>query len=126
VLPNKSVLHVVGWDDPPEEYFPGDIVRLQLTPSQVQAICRHIHDTYDRDQNGHVKSLGPGIYGDSNFYRARGKYYAPKTCNVWTARALQSAGLSIRAETCSLAGAVIRAARREGTVIRSQHGVSSR
>ena len=40
-------------------------------------------------------ALGAGIYGDSQFYRGAGEYYLTNTCNKWTAKALQSAGMDI-------------------------------
>jgi hypothetical protein len=43
-----------------------------------------------------VAPLGSGLYGDSRFYPARETFHLFNTCNVWTARALRSAGLPVR------------------------------
>jgi uncharacterized protein (TIGR02117 family) len=118
-LPNPSVLHVVGWDDPPEEMFTaGDLIRLQVEDARFADLCRYIHGSYVLDEQQDPQDLGPGIYGDSRFFRARGKYYFPNTCNVWTAKGLKTAGLPIIPELCGAADAVLVAIRTRGTTIR--------
>jgi hypothetical protein len=62
-------------------------------------------------------NLGPGIYGDSTFFRANGKYYFPNTCNVWTARGLKTAGVPIVPELCGAALPVLAAAHNVGETI---------
>lgn len=108
--PNASVLHVVNWPVPPDEIFSGEIVRLEVASDQFDAMCRFIHDTYALD-DGRPEFLGPGLYGESAFYRARGPYYFPNTCNVWTARALRLAGVPILPAVCTTAQAVMLAVR---------------
>ncbi len=119
IVPNASVLHVVGWESDPEETFVGgDLIRIDVDDVHLAKLCRCIHDSYERDQQGGVENLGPGIYADGAFFRATGKYYFPKTCNVWTARCLHAAGVPIVPELCGLADAVLLAARSAGTTIR--------
>jgi uncharacterized protein (TIGR02117 family) len=119
VVPNPSVLHVVGWDAPPQiAYAAGDLVRLEVDQAQFVALCRGLHDSYERDEAGNPQYLGPGVYGDSAFFRARGKYYFPNTCNVWTARLLKTAGVTIVPELCSFADPLLMSAGNAGTTIR--------
>lgn len=118
MVPNPSVLHIVGWEaDPEQVYARMDLIKLEVTPAEFAALCQHITDSYETDSTGHILDLGPGIHGDGKFFRARGSYYFPKTCNVWTARGLQSAGLPIAPELCGAADAVLFAARSAGTTI---------
>jgi len=118
MVPNPSVLHVVGWDHPPEKMFAGgDLIRLEVDAKRFSEMCRFIHSSYVVDRNDQPQHLGPGIYGDGAFFRAKGKYYFPNTCNVWTARGLQHAGVSIVPELCSVADAVLIAARNAGTTV---------
>jgi hypothetical protein len=113
------VLHVVGWDAPPERAIEaGDLVRLEIDEPHMAELCGFIHDSYELGEHGHTNYLGEGIYGESAFYRARGTYYFPNTCNVWTARGLKAAGVTIVPELCSAADAVLLAARREGMTVR--------
>lgn len=121
VLPNSSVLHVVGWDQSPEELFKGgDVIRLEVDETHFAELCRHVHETYAYDEQGHAQDLGRGIYGDSRFFRAKGKYYFPNTCNVWTARGLKAAGLPVVPELCAAADALLVAVRGSGTTIRKR------
>jgi uncharacterized protein (TIGR02117 family) len=119
VVPNSSVLHVVGWDDSPESVFQGgDLIRLEVDEAHFAALCRHVHDSYEVDRKGDPQDLGPGIYGDSRFFRAKGKYYFPNTCNVWTAKGLKAAGLPIAPELCGAPDAVLMSIRSSGMTIR--------
>jgi uncharacterized protein (TIGR02117 family) len=119
IVPNPSVLHVVGWDDSPEIVFvKSDLVRVEVDEQHFAALCRHIHKSYSVDATGQTQDLGKGIYGDdSTFYRAKGKYYFPNTCNVWTARGLKVAGVPIVPELCGAAQPVLAAARKVGATI---------
>jgi uncharacterized protein (TIGR02117 family) len=118
IVPNQSVLHVVGWDTDPEETFAGlDLIKIEVDEMQLDYLCRYIHDTYELDDQGAVQNLGPGIYADGFFFRAKGNYYFPKTCNVWTARCLKAADVPIVPELCGAADAVLIAARQAGTTI---------
>jgi len=52
----------------------------------------HIADTFERDATGKIIRLGRGLYGDSRFFAANGKFHLFRTCNVWTGQALAIAG----------------------------------
>jgi uncharacterized protein (TIGR02117 family) len=118
-LPTPGVLHVVGFRGPVDEYFPAsEVLPVELSEEGFRELCRFIDGTYERDDAGEAIRLGPGIYGKSAFYRSKGKYYFPKTCNVWTARAIRKAGVPIRPAGSITAGGVIRQARRITTAAR--------
>src|SRR5690242_13325653 len=43
IVPNPSVLHVVGWDESPEAVFTkSDLIRLELDEAHFADLCRHI------------------------------------------------------------------------------------
>src|SRR5262245_303369 len=84
-----SVLHVVGFDRPPDEFFSGaDIVRLEFSRRGFDSLLEFIHETYARDDTRRAISLEPKGDDTSVFYLARGRYYVFNTCNNWTARAI--------------------------------------
>ncbi len=110
--PNLSVLHVVGVPGAPGAYFPRAQVRpLRLEPAQFAALCIKLGTAFERDARGAPVVLGRGLYGDARFYAARGSYYFPKTCNVWTARQLRDAGLPFCPALSTASGAVMMQAR---------------
>lgn len=94
--PTGSVMHVVGLPEKPSTFFPH---------SQSQSFCLHanryarlvdyIAHSFSTDLAGNVQPMKTGLYGDSQFYRGVGDYYALNTCNKWTAKGLKSAGFDI-------------------------------
>lgn len=116
--PTPSVLHIVGFRGSVQEFYQvSDIVAVEISERDFEQLCRYTSNTFERDGDGLSKRLGPGIYGDSYFYRAREKYYVPKTCNVWTARALRAAGLPIIPGIALTAENVLRQTGRSGRVL---------
>lgn len=115
--PTPSVLHVVAFAEPPARLFPSaEIVELHLSPRGFEQLCAFVAHAYARDAAGQAMPLGTGLYGQSRFYLGREPYYLT-TCNVWTARALRSAGLPISPIYALTAGNVIFQAGMVGNVI---------
>src|SRR5712691_3685235 len=114
-----SVLHVAAFDAPLPEFFGGsEIIEVPLSPRGLEDLARFIHATYARDDSGRPVVVGPGLYGQSAFYRATGQYRLQDNSNNWTARALAVAGCPIDAAEAITAGSVMHGARRFGRVIR--------
>ncbi|MCH8921765.1 MAG: DUF2459 domain-containing protein [Planctomycetes bacterium] len=113
--PTPSVLHVAGIRGPVQQFYKfSDIVEIKLTDRQFHDMCRFISDTFARSESGQTISLGPGIYGESTFFRAKGKYYFPNTCNVWIAKALQQAGFRVTPQLVITADGVLAQTRKFG------------
>ncbi len=94
--PTGTVLHVAGLPRPPRDYFVGyQIVEIELSETGFRQLCRFVQNSYARDDSGQVVPLGQGLYGDSRFYKARGKYLFANTCNNWIARGLRAAGCPV-------------------------------
>jgi uncharacterized protein (TIGR02117 family) len=119
--PSPSVIHVVGFDEPPEQVFKQvDLVEIQLSEAGYRNLCQFVGDAMARDAEGQPVRLGPGLYGVSQFYDALGVYYYPNTCNQWTARALRAAGCPITPIYASTAHNVMFQVRRFGRVVRER------
>ena len=117
LIPSASVLHIAGFNGDIETIFQNaDLVSIDLSKDGLAEMCRFIHASYVLDGAGQPARLGPGLYGESEFYRAHGKYYFPNTCNVWTANALRSAGCPITPAYASTAQNLVFQARRIGNV----------
>jgi uncharacterized protein (TIGR02117 family) len=91
-----STLRVSGFDEPIVERFRGiEVVELRLSASALAALAGFIDATYAAGPDGRPIRLEPSGAGPPTFYLARGRFHALNTCNSWTARALQAAGLPI-------------------------------
>lgn len=96
--PTPSVVHVASLWAGPSYVFPKAPYRsLCLSDAGVQSLQRFLLSSVAQDDQQAWQSLGEGLYGDSQFYRGVGEYHLFHTCNTWTAKALQSAGLPLTA-----------------------------
>lgn len=96
IIPTESVLHIVGFSGPVTRYFPySEVIRLDLSEAGFQQLCLYIENSFDMDEAGVSRSLGPSLYGSGHFYQSHESYHAFNTCNVWTAKALHEAGCPI-------------------------------
>lgn len=94
--PTPSVLHLAGFQSPLNEYFPfSDVVSLSVSKSGFIKMLLFIDSYFTVDTTGNSIPIAKGLYGDSQFYLSSSSYYFPKTCNVWTAQAIEQAGLPI-------------------------------
>lgn len=113
--PTPSVMHLAGFRGSVQNFYQvSDIIRVELPAEQYDELCRFVGETFARDPSGNSHKLGPGLHEVSQFYRANGKYYMPKTCNVWTARGLKKAQLPASPYLALTADGVLRQARRFG------------
>lgn len=113
--PTDSVLHVVGFSGAPARVFPGsEVVHICLAPSAYGRLLDFIAHTFERQAAGKIIPLGPGLYGTSRFYRARGAFHVFNTCNTWAARAIAASGLPVSHRLTLTAGGVISQLRRNG------------
>lgn len=115
-----AILHVVAVPDSPSQYFgQSEVVGTCLTNKQISSLATFVANSFAHDARGQVVRLKQGIYGNSQFYDGEGRYYLLNTCNKWTAKGLQSAGVDI-SPSLSLTSAsvmsVIRKLRQQCTV----------
>lgn len=105
-----AVMHVVAFTGTPGRYFSSSTVaELSLSASQNSSLLRYIGRSFARDETGKLIPLKKGIYGDSQFYAANGRYGILNTCNKWTAKGLESAGMTINPSLKLTAGSVMKA-----------------
>ena len=118
-LPSRSALHVTAIRDSLGCFFPkSQIVRVKLSACQMRKLCRFIHDSYAHNDCGCPIRVAPAIYGAGSIYRADGCYYLPKSCNVWTAKALEAAGCPVAVPLCTLATPLMLQAKAFGCEIK--------
>ncbi len=94
--PTPTVVHVVGFHDDPERYFPSSEVQaVMISHTGMDQLLRFLESSFARNTGGEVMPLGQGLYGDSQFYRGAGSYHLFNGCNKWTSKALYSGGYDI-------------------------------
>ena len=82
-------------------------------------MCDFILVNFKLDSTGKAIPLGKGLYGNSQFFTGKKKYYYPQTCNVWTAKALYKAGIYIYPERYQFAKDLMKYLKKYGQVINS-------
>jgi uncharacterized protein (TIGR02117 family) len=121
LLPTASVLHIVGFNGHVPAYFPySEIIRIELSSAGFERLSRTIASSFALDKAGNTTSPSPGLYGNSRFYLSRETYHLFNTCNVWTARALRTAGLPITPATATSVGNLMSQARKFGVLVQSE------
>lgn len=95
-LPTESVVHVVAVPRDVKQFFPNsEVLPLTLSRSSLNQLVTFIKNSFKRDSKDKPVATKPGLYGNSQFYKGVGHYHLFNTCNKWTAKGLQSAGLDI-------------------------------
>ena len=119
--PTASILHIVAFDaNVPAYFLYSEIIEIELSATGLERLSRAIAESFAVDEAGNATSLGPGLYGNSRFYRSREKYHLFNTCNVWTSRVLRTAGLPITPMRTITVESLMSRARELGRVVQSR------
>ena len=103
-----AVMHVVSIRADPATHFQhSQVTPLCLNAEQLAGLATFITHSFARGNAGELQALKAGIYGDSQFYAASGRYHLLNTCNSWTAKGLSSAGLGVAPAFKLTAGSVM-------------------
>ncbi len=107
--PTDTVLHVVGYQENPLDYFRNsENQAVYLSSEALGFMIQFMASSFARDSENRILPTQKGIYGDSQFFRAVGKYYLFNTCNKWTAKALASGGVDMGVAWKITSGSVMR------------------
>jgi uncharacterized protein (TIGR02117 family) len=92
---NPSVLHVVGFSEPPRIAYPqAHLVAMTLSEAGFDRLATMLDATFARKgRDAGVEELGRGLYGHSLFYRAVGTFNVLRVCNHWISDLLDQAGV---------------------------------
>lgn len=90
------VMHVVGLPVPPARYFPkAEVIEVSLTNAEHDRLIAYLSGSFDRRGAEKAEPIGRGLYPNSLFYEATGRFSLANTCNTWVARGFARAGLPI-------------------------------
>ena len=112
--PTASVMHLAGFSGDPAHYFSAsEVVDICVSRSEYKRMLEFITESFERRPDGEVIPLGPGLYGTSRFYRAKGSFHLFNTCNTWTARAVAATDTPVSTRVIT-AGGLFSQLRRNG------------
>ncbi|MEQ8665386.1 MAG: DUF2459 domain-containing protein [Rhodospirillales bacterium] len=96
LVPSPAVVHLVGVAQLPNYRYPeAEIIALLPDEAGLARLVDFIGSSFERGDAVRATSVGPGLYPDSAFYPATGRFHLGNTCNTWTARALEYAGFAV-------------------------------
>jgi uncharacterized protein (TIGR02117 family) len=94
--PTPSALHVAALSKPPQQAFPESETRSVFVSREgYQQLLRYFAAHFVLTGDSQPLDLGQGQYGSSRFFAAHRSFHLFRTCNTWTAEALQSGGLPV-------------------------------
>ena len=100
--PIAAVVHLERFPESPyQHYLTSQLVTLEPSRSAVHSLIDKLRLSFSTNPDGSLVNLGHGAEDDSTYFRSRFKYYYPETCNIWTSRILNAAGLDIKESTRS-------------------------
>jgi uncharacterized protein (TIGR02117 family) len=100
-----SVVHVAAFSGPVEDYFSSaEIYQLTLADEGYRRLTLFVSDSFLRPESPTREEPRHGLYPNSRFYPARGKFHLFRNCNTWVAEALQAAGLPVNPSAVITAG----------------------
>jgi uncharacterized protein (TIGR02117 family) len=97
VWPGAGLILATGLTAAPEQAFgAGAVIRIPAAAEQMRAAEDFVWRSFTVDASGQAHPYAPGPYGGSLFYASSTVYYGLRTCNTWTAEALQAAQLPVQ------------------------------
>ncbi len=98
--PTPTVLHIVTVPYNPQRYFSkSEVVEVSVPQTGYEKLLAYVAGSFGRTAGNGVIKLGPGLYGNSRFYRAEGVFSGFNTCNTWVAKTIEAAGYPISSMT---------------------------
>ncbi len=105
LFPTSSVLHIVEVPVSPRHYFSGsEVVEVSVPQTGYGKVLAVVAGSFSRTSGNDVMKLGRGLYGESRFYHAEGRFHAFNTCNTWVAKAIEATGYPISTGTITVRG----------------------
>ena len=96
LIATPAVMHMAALRATPEDDGSGlKMISVELTEAGFLRLVQALAAEFERPTGGRAEPVSHGLYSDSHFYRAHGKFHLFNTCNTWTARMLRAGGVAI-------------------------------
>ena len=95
--PTDAVMHVHGVDSPSSYFSFTDavVIEVPIDSEAFRALAKILRKSFLKDSDDRLQRIEVGLMPNSSFFKATGKFHLFRTCNTWTAQALQSASCPI-------------------------------
>lgn len=95
--PTQSILEIDTFNSDIQRVYGKNarLIRIPVTKTQFNELCRFIANSYQRDEQGSPQ-LSTLYASNTRFYLATRKYHLFRTCNTWIALAFKKAGFQVR------------------------------
>jgi uncharacterized protein (TIGR02117 family) len=118
LLPNPSALHVIPIRTSlVRECARSEIIEFDVDPAKVAKLRKRISTGFRRNPFGEPHIVGPGKLPNSRFFSGTETYVLPKTCNLWVASHLRTAGVPMTVCAAIAADNIIWQGRKYGRVL---------
>ena len=118
LFPTSSALHVIPIRTSLTKECPNsDVIEFKTTRRGRNRLLTRLRRAFARDGKGRPQAVGEGKLPTSRFYEGSETYYLPKTCNLWAAASLKSAGLPIYVCPAIAADNLLRQGWKHGRVL---------
>jgi uncharacterized protein (TIGR02117 family) len=117
-LPTTSALHVIPVKTSLVKECPNsEVIEFDVTEQGLERLRKRLHLAFVRDPKGTPQIVGKGKKTDSQFFGGTETYFFPKTCNMWAASQLNSAGVPIAVSAAIVADNLCWQGRKTGKVL---------
>jgi uncharacterized protein (TIGR02117 family) len=117
-----AVMHVVSLppsaDAPFDTFSASEVVEFCASERELASLNAFVQQSFLTAGAGQLVPTKPGIYGNSQFYEATGRFHLFNTCNKWVAKGLASMGLGVDPTWAITAGNVLRQLKSSGRAVR--------
>jgi uncharacterized protein (TIGR02117 family) len=117
-----AVMHVVSLPpsaDTPFDTFRGsEVVEFCASERELIALNAFVQQSFLKYPADQLIPMKPGIYGNSQFYEAAGRFHLFNTCNKWVAKGLASMGLDVDPTLALTASNVLKQLKSSGRAVR--------
>lgn len=118
LLPNASALHIIPIRSSLVQECPrSEIIEFEINPTRAVKLRNRISKAFRRNPSGEPAVEGPGKLPHSRFFAGTETYILPKTCNLWAASHLRTAGVPLTVSTSIAADNLCWQGRRFGRVL---------
>jgi hypothetical protein len=97
------------------------VLALPVSRPGLARLSDYLWDALAKSGAGELQEVAAGPAPGSLFFAATGTYDMSRTCNTWTAEALNTAGLPVQPAGIVFAGQVLDAAHRYLAAVHGEH-----